>query len=190
MSERRNIAIAISGLHGVGKTVQAKRIAEAFGLRHISGGAIFRSLAKEKNLSIVELSKNAEYSDEIDKLIDGRMVEEGKKGNVVIDSMLCAWFLKDVALIKIFLTAPDNVRVERIAKRDKKSFVDAYNETVAREASEIARFKKYYGLSISDVKDACHLILSTEDLTEDDVFTILKSYIQLRLKNAFSVQGC
>lgn len=190
MSERKNIVIAISGLHGVGKTVQAKRVAEAFGLRHVSGGAIFRSLAKEKNLSLIELSKNAEESDEIDKLIDGRMVEEGKKGNVVIDSMLCAWFLKDVALIKIFLTAPDNVRVERIAKRDKKSFLEAYQETVAREASEMARFKKYYGLSISDVKDTCHLILSTEDLSEDDVFVVLKSYIQLRLKNAFGVQRC
>ncbi|MCX8188887.1 MAG: AAA family ATPase [Nitrososphaeria archaeon] len=190
MTERKNIVIAISGLHGVGKTAQARRIAEEFGLRHVSGGAIFRSLAREKNLSLIELSKNAEVSDEIDKLIDGRMVEEGKKGNVVIDSMLCAWFLKDLALIKIFLTAPDNIRFERIAKRDKKSFMDAYKETVAREASEISRFKKYYGLSISDVKDVCHLILSTEDLSEDDVFIILKSYIQLRLKNTFGAQEC
>lgn len=190
MNNRKDIVIAISGLHGVGKTAQAKRVAETFGLRHVSGGTIFRSLAEEKNLSIIELSKNAEASDEIDKLIDGKMVEEGKKGNVVIDSMLCAWFLKDIALIKIFLSAPDKIRIERIAKRDKKSYEEAYQETISREASEIKRFKKYYGLSVSDIKDACHLILSTEDLSEDDVFIILKSYIQLRLKNTFGVQEC
>jgi len=190
VKNKRGVVIAISGLHGVGKTAQAKRIAAAFGLRHVSGGAIFRSLAKEKGMSIIELSKNAETSDEIDKLIDGRMVEEGMKGNVVVDSMLCAWFLKDIASIKIFLSAPDNIRIERIAKRDKKSFKEAYEETIAREASEISRFKKYYGLSISDVKDACHLILSTEDLSEDDVFTILKLYIQLRLKNISGASQC
>lgn len=179
----KSIVIAVSGLHGVGKTVQAKRLAEAFGLRHVSGGAIFRSLAQEKGISLIELSKNAELSDEIDRLIDGRVIEEGIKGNVVIDSMLCAWFLKDIALVRIFLFAPDNVRIERIAKRDRKSFDDAYKETMAREASEINRFKKYYGLSLSDVKDVCHIVLSTEDLNEDEIFLILKSYIQFKLKN-------
>ncbi|MGB9724733.1 MAG: (d)CMP kinase [Nitrososphaeria archaeon] len=179
----KNIVIAVSGLHGVGKTVQAKRIAEAFGLRHVSGGAIFRSLAQEKGLSLIELSKNAELSDEIDKLIDGRIIEEGIKGNVVVDSMLCAWFLKDIALIRIFLSAPDKVRIERIAKRDRKSYNEAFEETMAREASEINRFKKYYGLSISDVKDVCHIVLSTEDLGEDEIFLILKLYIQFKLKN-------
>ncbi|MEM3403880.1 MAG: cytidylate kinase family protein [Nitrososphaeria archaeon] len=177
----RNVVVAISGLHGVGKTSQAKRLANSFGLRHVSGGIIFRDLAKIKGASLVSLSNAAEESNEIDYLIDSRMVEEGRKGNVVIDAMLCAWFLRDIAHVKIFLSAPERVRIARIASRDGVSYQEAYNETLAREASEMNRFKRYYDLTIEDVKNSCDLILSTEGLDEDEVFSILKYYVQLRI---------
>jgi len=176
-----NVVIAISGLHGVGKTTQAKRLAEYLDLRHISGGTIFRQIAESKDLSLLSLSEAAEKSEEIDHLIDGFMIEEGKRGNVVVDSMLCAWFLRDVADIKIFLTTPEKVRIERIAKRDGRSFQDAYNETLGRELSEISRFKRYYGITLDDVRNACDLVLSTHGLSEDEVFSILKYYAQIRI---------
>lgn len=181
MTNPKNIVIAISGLHGVGKTSQAQRLADSFGLRHISGGMIFRRLVQSRNTSLLSLSIEAESSDEIDHLIDEMMVEEGKKGNVIIDSMLCTWFLKEIASIKIFLFAPEKVRVERIALRDGKSYVDAYNETIGRENSEIGRFKRYYGITIEDVKNSCQLVLSTENLSGEEVFSILKYYIQIRI---------
>jgi len=176
-----NIVIAVSGLHGVGKTTQAKKLAEYFGLRHISGGMIFRQIAESKSLSLLFLSEAAEKSEEIDHLIDSSMVEEGKKGNVVVDSMLCAWFLRDIAHIKIFLTIPEKVRIERIAKRDGRPFQDAYNETLGRESSEISRFKRYYGVTLDDVRNSCDLVLSTQGLIEDEVFSILKYYTQIRI---------
>jgi cytidylate kinase len=182
LTSRKGIVVAVSGLHGVGKTSQARRLAESFGLRHVSGGMIFRSLARSRNISLLSLSMEAEGSEEIDRFIDGAVVEEGRKGNVVVDSMLCAWFLRDVADIKIFLFAPDNVRIDRIAVRDGRPFSESYQETIAREGSEIARFKKYYGLSMEDVKNACDLIMSTEDLSEDEVFSILKCYVETRMR--------
>jgi len=181
LTNTRNIVIAVSGLHGVGKTTQAKKIAEFFGLRHVSGGMIFRTLAESKNLSLLSLSEMAENSDEIDRSIDGAMVEEGRKGNVVVDSMLSVWFLKGMANIKIFLTIPDNFRVERIAKRDVKSYQEAFYETQRRELSEINRFKRYYNITLDDVKNVCDLVLSTQGLNEDEVFSILKYYIQIRI---------
>ena len=181
MTNLKNVVIAISGLHGVGKTSQARRLADSFGLKHVSGGMMFRRLAQSRNTSLLSLSIEAESSDEIDHLIDGMMVEAGKKGNVVIDSMLCTWFLKEIAVIKVFLLAPEKVRVERIALRDGKSYATAYSETIGRENSEIGRFKRYYGVSIEDVKNSCDLVLSTENLSEEEVFSILKYYIQIRI---------
>jgi len=177
----KNVVVAISGLHGVGKTSQAKKLAISFGLRHVSGGMIFRDLAKLKGISLVSLSNAAEKSNEIDHLIDNRMVEEGRKGNVIIDSMLCAWFLRDIAHVKIFLLASERVRIARIASRDKVSYQEAYSETLARESSEMNRFKRYYNLTIEDVKSSCDLVLSTDDLEEGEVFSILKYYVQLRI---------
>jgi len=181
LTNPRNLVIAVSGLHGVGKTTQAKKLAEFFDLRHVSGGMIFRRLAESEKLSLLSLSEKAENSDRIDHLIDGAMVEEGKKGNVVVDSMLSAWFLRDTANIRIFLTIPDNVRIERITQRDGRSYQDAYNETLGRESSEINRFKRYYSITLDDVKNACDLVLSTKSLNKDEVFSILKYYIQIRI---------
>ena len=183
MTNPRNIVIAVSGIHGVGKTTQAKKIAKFFGLRHVSGGMIFRRLAGSKNLSLLSLSELAENSDKIDRSIDGAMVEEGKRGDVVVDSMLSVWFLESIANIKIFLTIPDNVRIERIAKRDGKSYQEAYNETLGRESSEINRFKRYYNINLDNVKNVSDLVLSIQGLNEDEVFSILKYYIQIRLSN-------
>ncbi|MGQ9780907.1 MAG: (d)CMP kinase [Nitrososphaeria archaeon] len=181
MTSKKDVVVAVSGLHGVGKTSHARRLAESFGLRHVSGGMIFRNLALSRNISLLSLSMEAEGSGEIDRLIDGAVVEEGMKGNVVVDSMLCAWFLRDIADIKIFLFASEDVRVKRIALRDGRSFDESYRETIGRESSEIARFKKYYGVSMEDVKNACDLIMSTEDLSEDEVFSILKYYVEIRI---------
>lgn len=181
MNKPNNAVIAISGLHGVGKTTQANRLAEYLDLRHVSGGTIFRHIAESKGLSLLSLSEAAEKSEEIDRLIDSFMVAEGKKGNVVVDSMLCAWFLKDIANIKIFLTTPEKIRIERIAKRDDRSFQEACKETLGRELSEISRFKRYYDITLDDVRNACDLVLSTNGLSEDEVFSILKYYIQIRI---------
>ena len=181
MTSPKNVVIAISGLHGVGKTSQARRLAEWLGLRHVSGGSIFRKLAKSKGMALTELSLIAEKSDEIDRSLDGMMVKEGKEGDVVVDSLLCTWFLKDIATIKIFLFAPEQVRIQRIASRDKKAYKEAYEETITRESSEINRFKKFYNITLEDVKNSCHLLLSTEGISEYEVFSILKYYVQTKL---------
>ena len=54
------ITIAVSGLHGAGTTTVAQGLVEAFNLRYISAGMIFRQLAKEKGITLVELSQLAE----------------------------------------------------------------------------------------------------------------------------------
>jgi len=109
------------------------------------------------------------------------MVKEGKEGDIVVDSLLCTWFLKDIATIKIFLFAPEQVRIQRIASRDKKAYKEAYEETITRESSEINRFKKFYNITLEDVKNSCHLLLSTEGISEYEVFSILKYYVQAKL---------
>ena len=48
--------IAISGLHETGKSVVGKAIAERFGLTYFSTGVLFRTIAKEKGLSLEQLS--------------------------------------------------------------------------------------------------------------------------------------
>jgi len=43
--ERSRLVITVAGRHGSGRTTQAKLLAEAFGLRYVSAGTIFRPRA-------------------------------------------------------------------------------------------------------------------------------------------------
>ncbi len=148
---RSKVSIAVSGLPGSGKSTLAKLLAERLGLRYISSGMLFRRLAREKGMSLLEFSKLAERDHSIDRLIDNAAIEEARKGCVVIDGHIAGWILKDIASIKIYLYAPRGVRASRIASRDGKSIDEALEEVIIRENSEAKRFREIYGININDI---------------------------------------
>ena len=144
--------ITISGLHGVGKSVYAKKLAKIYSLKYISSGSIFRRIAKNKNMKLEELSKLAEKDRSIDYLIDSTIMKEALSNkNAVVDGLLTGWLLKDKADLKIWIKAKDEIRFIRIAKRDKIPLKEAKLQTIIREKSEIKRFKQYYNIDISDL---------------------------------------
>jgi cytidylate kinase len=84
-------------------------------------------------------------------MLDERTKAEAKKGGVVIDAQLGAWMVRDLADVKILLTAPDEVRFKRIAARDGSEMADAMRETENRESIQKQRYRKYYGIDITDL---------------------------------------
>ena len=104
--------VTISGVAGSGKTTIAKLLAKQLNLDHYSSGDLMRKLAKEKNISLLKLSKIAEKDKSIDKELDQRQIQLGKtKDNFVIDGRLSALFIPN-AKYKIFLDCNDDVRAK------------------------------------------------------------------------------
>jgi cytidylate kinase len=181
-----NLVITISGLHGTGKSTYANRLSKIFHLRRVSAGELFRQIAKEKGVTLSQLSVNASLNFDIDKLIDERVKEEAAKGYVVIDGLLSAWMAKDVADIRIFLSASDETRFKRISSRDKLTYEQAKNSSLEREKIERERFKRYYGIDIDDLS-RYDVVLNTELLPLDSNVKILakivNEYIKLKRGN-------
>ncbi len=175
------VVIVVSGPPGSGKTTQAKKIAEYFGLRYYSAGMIFRKMAEERGISIEELSRIATEDPSIDIEIDRRTYLEALKGDIVIDGHLTAWIIADISDVRVLITAPLATRIKRIALRDGKSFMEAYHETVIREYLQRIRFRKYYGIDIDDLS-IFDIIINTENLGIDDTFKIVKTAIEKILK--------
>lgn len=173
--------ITISGLHGVGKSVYAKKIAEKYNFKYISSGSIFRRIAKERNLKLEELSKLAENDPSLDYMIDRTIIKEAVSNkNVVVDGLLTGWMLKNVADLKIWIKAKDEIRFKRISQRDKIPLEEAINQTRTREVSEIRRFKRYYNIDIHDLSiydfviDTSYLDIKT---TLEIIFKIIDKYV-------------
>lgn len=175
--------IAMGGLHGTGKTTYAKALAQQFSLRHVSAGEAFRKLAEEEGLTLQELAEKAEMDPSIDRRIDEAVKKEAALGSVVIDGQLAAWMAGDNADLKIYLTAPDKVRFERIACRDGLTLQEAEHTTREREAREMRRFKELYGIDVKDLS-IYHLIIDTSLLPLEETMKTLKNivsdYIQER----------
>jgi len=175
------LIIAISGFHGTGKSTYAKALAKEFGLRHISAGMIFRKIAKEKRISLEELSKIAERNQRIDYMVDEKTRHEAKKGNVILEGHLAGWMANDYADIKIFLTASDSVRFERIAKREKIPLKEA-RQILYLENAERKRWKKIYKVNTEDLS-IYDVVLNSGLLPLDSTINLLKFLVKLYISS-------
>ena len=175
--------ITLGGLHGTGKSSVADWLAKELGLRRVSAGIIFRKLAKERGLSLEEFSDVAEDNEEIDRLLDTTLKTEAEKGDVILDGQLAAWMAGGHSDFNILLTAPLDVRVQRIADRDGTSFDFAHQETTAREESERERYMRYYDIDITD-RSVYDLILNTAKYDLEGVCAVLKAAIDVLFKQA------
>ena len=175
------VAVAISGLHGAGKSTAAKALAKRFkSLRYICAGDIFRELVKEKGMTLKEGQRYAELHPSIDQMIDRKIADAARGGKVLIDARLAGWMAKKADL-KIFLTAPIKVRVKRIAQREGRRYRDVYEETVKREKSEAKRFKKLYNIDVNDYS-IFDIVLNTERLSLAETTKILAAAIEAVMK--------
>jgi cytidylate kinase len=166
--------ITVSGPHGTGKSTYAARLAEALRIRHVSAGAVFRRIAKEKKISLEDLGEKALEDPYIDKLVDERTIAEAAKDNVVVDGQLAGWILKDRSDLRIYLTAPEDVRLERIARRDRLSVQEARAQTEQRESVQRERYIRHYGFRVED-RSIYHLILDTSLGSIGDTAKVLVS---------------
>lgn len=163
--------IAISGKAGSGKSTIARELAKRLGLAHYSIGDLMRQIAKEKNLSLVELNKIAEKDKSIDRKLDKKQIELRKKDNFVIDGRLTAFFIPNAGL-KVFLDCDDKVRAERILKdrREGEKSSDI-NELIGkirqREESERKRYNELYNVDYNS-KKLYNLIIDTTNLSIEE----------------------
>jgi len=172
---RGEIVVAMSGLHGSGKSTHARRLAPELGLRYVSAGELFRRIALERGISLEEMTRLANQDPEIDKALDARTKEESRKGGIVIDAALAGWMAEN-ADIKIFLKAPFEARMHRIAVREGLPLEEAKRRTLLRERVERERYRRYYGVDVSDLS-IYDVVLNTELFDPDATARILKKIV-------------
>lgn len=173
--------IAISGLHGTGKSTISKKIAEKLNLDYYSTGHAFREFAEKMNMSLEEFSEYVEKNPEIDKELDVKIVIVAEKGNLVAESQLSGYLLEQIADYKILLKCPLEVRVQRMAERDGSNYQEKLKETEFRENSELERFKILYGIDLKDenrAREVFDFVIETQNLTIDEVVNKILTLIK------------
>ncbi len=165
--------IAIAGRHGTGKSTSAKIVAQTLKLDYYSTGILFRQLAKAKKMTLEDFSRYAEGRPEIDKQLDDAVVARAKQGNVVLEGQLVGFLVRGIPnCYKVLLTAPDEVRLQRMVDRDAEDPQKKLQETLARERSEQERFLEFYGYDLRDPAtqlEIYDLVINTTKLSAETV---------------------
>jgi len=176
------VVICISGMAGSGKSTVAKMLAERYGLKYYSGGDALKELAAEKGHEPfkrgwweseegIRFIKERENDPKFDKAVDKKLMELAQQGNVILDSWAMPWLLKKG--FKIWLEASLEKRAERIAKRDNITVKEAVEAIKRKEEGTKTIYKKLYGFDLGEDFAPFHLILDTDNLTQEEVFQIL-----------------
>lgn len=169
--------ITVSGLYGSGKTTVSKLLSKKLGLEYFCAGSIMREMAEKKGISLIEFEKKLAESDrKYDKELDEKQEEIASRGDVVLDSRLGGWLVKDADL-KVWLEAPPAVRAERSAGREKVSVKEARERIKERDASDIRRYKRYYGIDLND-KSVYNLVIDTSELSPEEIVNRIVAKIE------------
>ena len=143
--------IAISGKSGCGNTSTSKLVANKLGLELIN--YTFRNMAEEKGIKFEDISVLAQKDDSYDIFLDEKQKQLATKGNCIVASRLAIWLIGDADL-KVFLTAPAEVRAGRIHKREGGSFEDVFQKTMTRDKKDTERFKRIYNIDNNNYSHA------------------------------------
>jgi cytidylate kinase len=170
------VLLTISGFAGSGKTTVATGLSRRLGFAHISAGEVFRELARERAMSLEQLSKLAETEPEIDKMVDRRQAELARsREHAVVDGRLSGCVLK--ADIAVWLKAPLEVRAQRIAGREGKRRAAALNETRLRDSSETVRYRTFYDIDMTNL-DVYDLVIDTMHWDQHAVIAIIAQAVR------------
>lgn len=176
------MVLCVCGMTGCGKSSVAKRLAEKYGLKYLSGGGALKALAVE--MGYKPIGRGWWESDEgmrflqrrvkeskFDKKVDEKLLEWAGRGNVVFDSWTMPWLLKEG--FKVWLDASVKVRTGRVAKRDGISFERALAALKEKDEKTRIIYKKLYGFDLGGDFSPFDLILDSNDLSANEVFRTL-----------------
>ena len=164
--------ISLAGDLGSGKSTVADILIKQLGAEYYCTGAIVRSIAAERGMTVGELNTYMETHPEIDHEIDaGIAALSDDPRMLIIDSRMAWHFTKGT--FKVYLSCDSETSALRImnAKRcgESTSTLEEMIEcTKSRRESEKKRYMEQYGVDIKDLRNYS-LIVDTSVATPEQV---------------------
>jgi len=195
---KRNVVICIAGMTACGKSTVARRLAEKYGLKYVSGGTALKELAmrmgyRAQERGWWEATEGMRFLEErlhdfrFDKQVDTELLRWAEQGNVVLDSWTMPWLFKNG--FKIWIEVSPQERARRLARRDKISLIEAEKAIRLKDGKTKRIYERIYGFKLGEDFSPFDLVLDTELLSANESFETLSLVIdRLVLKKEESMR--
>ena len=158
--------ITVGGLAGTGSSTLSRLVASRLGLPYEYAGGLFRTEAARRGLTVEEFNALCEADPAVDRSLDRRQLELLRAGGLLLEGRMAGWLAVAAGLddvLTVWVVCDDDERFRRLGERDGGAGEEVRARTLAREASEQERFRRFHGADILD--------LSTYDLVLDSTST-------------------
>jgi len=165
--------ITISGKPCTGKSTMAEIFIKKYGFERIYAGAIFKSIAKDMGLDILDLTSSEdilkvdrEVDSELKRIYDTRLNE-----NLLIESRT-SWSFMPKAF-NVFIDVSDEVMASRLFNSDRselergKNIEEAKSKVMGRFNNDVKRYKSLYNIDCTDLTQY-DLVLDNSFLTPEE----------------------
>lgn len=164
--------ISLAGDLGSGKSTVADILIKRLSAEYYCTGAIVRSIAEARGMTVTELNKYMETHPEIDHEIDAGIAALSDDPRfLIIDSRMAWHFTKGT--FKVYLSCDIETSALRIMQANRRGEHNATLEetidcTRSRRESEKKRYTEQYGVNIKDLRNYS-LIVDTSVATPEQV---------------------
>lgn len=153
-TQPRGATITVGGLAGTGTSTLSRLLADRLGLPYVYSGGLFREEAARRGMTLDDFSELTRRDESIDRLLDQRQLELLAVGGLVLEGRMSGWLAHrhGLSALSVWVVCDEQVRLRRITQRDGGDLEEQRARTRAREASEVDRYRRYYGADIHDLE--------------------------------------
>jgi cytidylate kinase len=161
--------ICISGFAGCGKNTAGAIVARELGLPVVD--FTFKGMAAKMGIGLEEMQLKAANDKKFDLQLDEMIVKEASGKECVAVTWLAPWMVKN-ATLRVWLNCSEKERARRVAGRDKMGAREALMHVKKRDAQNIGRYQKLYGIDIRE-HGIFDLEISSEKFRPEQVAKII-----------------
>lgn len=172
--------ISLAGDLGSGKSTVADILLSRLGAEYYCTGAIVRSIAAERGMTVTELNKYMETHPEIDHEIDDGIAALSELDKfLIIDSRMAWHFTKGT--FKVYLSCDIETSALRIMNANRAgehaaTLEETIDCTRQRRESEKKRYTEQYGVNIKDLSNYSLIVDTTVATPEEVAECIISSF--------------